>query len=199
MTSTPLTCRLRTSNTPSHECCYQPMTSHLGFSIIHWLTALVRQSANWLTVSMGCVDISFRVAQSRKWWSLTFECFVLGRHLWVVAISNAPLLSLNASQCIFGTVDRIGKPNFFISFSNSIVWMASLRAQDRPACSLSVDESAVSVCNWDFQLTGQPACIMMHRCLDLAVSRLWDSAPSQFPLKSALTKTSMSLLLASSS
>ena len=40
--------------------------------------------------------------------------------------------------------------------------------------SLSVDESAISVCSWDFQLTGQPAYIMMYPCLDLAVSRLWD-------------------------
>jgi hypothetical protein len=166
------------SDTPSHKHCYQPMTSHLSFSIICWLTALVRQSANWFLVSMGCVDVSFRVTQSRKWWSLTFKCFVLGRCLWVVAIPNAPLLSSNTLQCIFGTVDRIGKPSLFSSFSNFIVWMASVRAQDRPACSLSVDESAVSLRNWDFQLTGQPACIMMHPCLDLAVSRVWDSAPS---------------------
>jgi hypothetical protein len=45
----------------------------------------------------------------------------------------------------------------FISFNNFIIGIALRKAYDRPVYSLSVLDRAISVCNCDFQMIGQPA------------------------------------------
>ena len=59
------------------------------------------------------------------------------------------------------TLDRCfvlstGKPCSFNSSSNVMRGLASQSAYDRPVYSLLVELSAISVCNWDFQIKGDP-------------------------------------------
>ena len=87
------------------------------------------------------------------------------------------------------------KPLRFIYLRSSIIGIASLRAYDRPVYSLSVLESAISVCIWYLQMMGHPWYDTMYPCRDLTVSRSHASFLSQLPAKSASTNTSNSLEL----
>ena len=81
---------------------------------------------------------------------------VLDLYLCVLAISNAPLLSSNTLHVTFGTVVSIGNPLLLISSNICIIGITSLNAWDRPVYSASVDDRHISVCNYDFNDTGNP-------------------------------------------
>ena len=170
---------------------YQPSMVVLNRSNRSWLRGFVSMSANWSWVLIGWMVISPWSTYPRKCWSFTLMCFVRGRTLCTFAISNAPLLSSKTLQCTLGLWSLIGNPCCCISFMSSIIGIASRSAYDRPIYSLSVDDSAISVCSWDFHMIGHPAYIITYPCLERAVSGSFPAmSMSQFPAKSASTNTS---------
>ena len=68
--------------------------------------------------------------------------------------------------------------------------MTCLVASEMPIYSLSVELSAISVCNLDTQHNGMPAYVMMYPYLDLAALLSSSGAPLYHaPAKSASTYT----------
>ena len=117
---------------------------------------------------------------------------VLAMCLWTVAISNAPLLSSNALYINLGIVDSMGNPAFLRSFRSFIIGISSLSTYDIPVYYDSVLDSMISVFNWYFHTKGHLSYIIMHPCLDSAVSLYNDSYLSQLPENLASTYTSRS-------
>ena len=106
-------------------------------------------------------------------------------------ISIAPVFSLITLQWTFGFSESTLKPLRFISLRISITGIA----YDRPVYSLSVLESVISVCIWDFQMMEHLWYDTMYPCQDLAVLRSHVSFFSQLPAMSASTNTFNSLAL----
>ena len=106
---------------------------------------------------------------------------VLGSRPVLVGAGNFQSTSVvfKYTAVIFGFAESTLKPLRFISLWSSIIGIASLRVYDRLVYSLSVLESAISVCIWDFQMMGHPWYDTMYPCWDLAVSRSHASFLSQ--------------------
>ena len=98
-------------------------------------------------MSIFLMKISLSVTCSLKWCSFTFIYFVCGLYLWFVAISSAPMLSLNTLHLIVHTTWFTGKLCFLISCSNCMRGMTSLSSCDSPVCSYFVDDRYISVCS----------------------------------------------------
>jgi len=167
----------------------QPMMVSQCFWSIVAIMGWVSISAGWSSEWVAWMVMSPCSTWCQKWWYWTFRCLVLGRILYVVAISNAPLLSSNTQQWTFGVITCMSMPCAAISFANSISGMTCRKAAYNETYSDLVDESAIRPWSLDAQSNGQPAKKMTYPHLDLVVSGSSPGSPSlsQFPAKSALT------------
>ena len=89
----------------------------------------------------------------------------------LVASSTAPLLSSNTRHITLGGYDDKPQPFSFISWTNSITGRTSRVADDIAIYSLSVVDSATSVCNFEVHIIGHDAYLITKPVLDRAVLR----------------------------
>lgn len=114
-------------------------------------------------------------------------CFACHLNFELFAISRAPELSSKTLHLTFAVDDWSGHPFTFISLSNSIVGVVSLRAHNTPTHSMAM--------HVQFAVGASKAVSPHHACLDLAVSGSLHSFWSQFPMESGSTCTSSLLPL----
>lgn len=102
------------------------------------------------------------------------------------AISKAPELSSNSWQCTLGVLHGISNPAAFNSLIKRIKGIISRSAVLKEMYSLSVVDSAISVCNFEAHTSGKPAYIITCPDLDLAVELSCSAiSGSQSPAKPA--------------
>ena len=140
---------------------YHPMMRLCSKDNVSWCRDFVKISANWFADNTFNILIVLFVTYSRNWYYLALMCLVYDIYLWLLEMSIVHWLSSKTLHITVILCLGIALILDCISFSSSIIGMASLIADDSPMYSASHVDSAISVCNYDFHISRYSAYDIM--------------------------------------